>query len=276
MALSLSFLNRKGDKKEERHERIARLLTDECSFGYTEAFRTLRTNLKYVLDSTENGHIVMVTSSVPAEGKSNVSINLSIALARDNHKVILLDCDLRKATLIRYLKVSRRHAGIVEVLRGEETLEKAVVGLKKEGISFLPAGMIVDNPTELLGSGEMHKLIKRLEKEYDYVILDTPPVNAVADASVLSRYADGCVMVVSHNQVTRDNVQAAKQQLDKTNTRILGVVLNMYDARNAGTDNTKYYSYYNSDYNNKYGYGSYGYGEREKIAAMDEADDEEA
>jgi Mrp family chromosome partitioning ATPase len=86
------------------------------------------------------------------------------------------------------------------------------------------------------------------------VVCDTPPVNAVADTSVLSRYTDGAILVVSHNAVTKDNVRAAKAQLEASNTNILGVVLSMFDATKTGTDNTKQYSYYNYNYSGGYGY----------------------
>ena len=216
-----------GQNKKKRNKsgtkRSLRIVSASSSFGYIEAYKALRTNLSYVMEAGgQHSKIVMVTSSVPAEGKSNVSINLAVTLAEEHKRVILLDCDLRKGTLHRYLRIPRHVSGI----------------------------------TELLGSENMGKMLSCLSLRYDYVICDTPPVNAVTDTTVLSRYADGAVLVVSHNKVTRENVLAAKEQLEKNNTQIFGVILNMYDAKKTGTDNTKYYSYYNYNYQ----YGNYNYG----------------
>lgn len=264
-----------GRKNKDRLERTQRLITDKCTFGYLEAYRTLRTNLTYLLDKNGYGHVIMVTSSVPGEGKSNISINIAISLAHEKKKVLLIDFDLRTGTLGRYLNIPKRHAGVTDVLSGDEPdWHSAVIYLDKYKISAMPAGMIVENATELLGSPRMTKMISQAEKEFDYIIMDTAPVNAVADTSVIGRYADGCIMVVSHNQVNRESALAAKQQLEQTGVRILGTVLNMYDAKNAGAEGTKYYSYYNSDYGyGGYGYG-YGYGERQRQEAEQERAEE--
>ena len=254
------FNNKKNDKKTAQSgtKRELRIISDSTSFGFKEAYRALRTNLNYVIESTQVGHVIMVTSSVPAEAKSNVSVNLSISLSQEDKKVLLIDCDLRKGTLHRYLGVSRRQQGIVEYLNGtSNNWRDCIVHLDEYAIDFMPSGMIVDNTTELLGSSKTGYLFNELSNSYDMIICDTPPVNAVADTSVLSKYVDGTILVVSHNNVTRDNAKAAKAQLEATNTNILGVVLSMYDAKKTGTDNSRQYSYYNYNYN----YGSnYGYG----------------
>lgn len=243
-----------GNRKKDRELRI---ISDSTSFGFREAYRALRTNLNYVIESGKIGHVIMVTSSVPAEAKSNVATNLCVSLAQEKKRVLLIDCDLRKGTLHRYLGISRRQSGLVEFLDGEEKdWHKCIVHLEEYGFDFMPAGMIVDNPTELLADVATGRLFNTLSGEYDMVICDTPPVNAVADTSVLSRYIDGAILVVSHNQVIRDNVRAAKAQLESTNTNILGVVLSMFDATKTGTDNTKQYAYYNYNYSGKYGYNA--------------------
>lgn len=260
-----------GRKTKDTMERTQRLITDECTFGYLEAYRTFRTNLTYLLEKNGYGHVLMISSSIPGEGKSNVSINIAISLAHEKKKVLLMDFDLRTGMIGQYLNISKRHAGVTEVLNGEEPdWHNAVVYLNKYKISCIPSGMLADNATELLGSPRMTRLISQVEREFDYVILDTAPVNAVADTSMIARYVDGCILVVSHNRVNRESVLAAKQQLEQSGARILGTVLNMYDAKNAGTEGTKSYSYYNSDYGyGGYGYG-YGYGERQRREAQEE------
>ena len=256
----MALFNNKQKASSSGHQsnRELRIISESTSFGFKEAYRALRTNLNYVIESSHCGHVIMITSSVPAEAKSNVAVNLCISMAQENKRVLLVDCDLRKGTLHRYLGISRRQHGIVEYLDGtSRDWHDCVVHLPEYGIDFMPSGMITDNTTELLGNTATGRLFNELSSVYDMVICDTPPVNAVADTSVLSKYMDGAILVVSHNNVTRDNAKAAKAQLEATNTNILGVVLSMFDTTKTGTDNTRQYSYYNYNYN--YGSG-YGYG----------------
>ena len=233
-------------------ERKLTVLSAKSSFGYVEAFKALRTNMTYLLEDTGRGHVIMITSSIPGEGKSNISVNLAITLAQDNKKVILIDCDMRKGTLHRYLNVPPTAAGLSSVLSEEGGLSDTVYKLSY-GFNFMPVGTLPTNPSEMIGSRNMSKLLSDLSKQYDYVICDTAPVNAVADTSVLCRYVDGVILVVSQNEVTRNTVLAAKEQLEASNANILGVVLNKYDAKATGSDTAGYYSYYN--------YSNYGYGE---------------
>ena len=227
-------------------------LNEKSSFGYVEAFKSLRTNINHLLRESNKGHVLMVTSSMPGEGKSNVSVNLCITLAQDNKRVILLDCDLRKGTLHRYLNVSMRSMGLSSVLSGEAQPDEAIMRLNL-GFDFLPVGALPTNPSELIGSTAMNQLLNLLAENYDYVICDTAPVNAVADTSAMCRFVDGTIFVVAHNETTRNTALAAKSQLEAADANILGVVLNKYDAKQTGTAETNYYSYYN--------YSNYGYGD---------------
>lgn len=268
------FNNGKSKTKNGSHRsgRELRIISDSTSFGFKEAYRALRTNLNYVIESSHCGHVIMITSSVPAEAKSNIAVNLCISMAQEGKRILLVDCDMRKGTLHRYLGVSRRQHGIVEYLDGTtKNWRECIVHLDEYGIDFMPSGMIVDNTTELLGSPSTGYLFNELSSVYDMVVCDTPPVNAVADTSVLSKYVDGAVLVVSHNNVTRDNVKAAKAQLEATNTNILGVVLSMFDATKTGTDNTRQYSYYNYNYNygSGYGYGTASTGNNDEGSSSD-------
>lgn len=227
-------------------KRGLRMLNSDSSFAYTEAYKALRTNIGYVLhgDGT-TGKILMITSSAPGEGKSNVAVNLAATLAQDNKKVLLIDCDLRKGTLHRYLKISPQIPGIASVLTGEASLDEAIVYFEKLKFSVLTASEIPTNPSELLGSNNMRRMLSAVVSKFDYVILDTPPVNAVTDTSILSKYVDGAILVVSQNQTLRNNAIAAKEQLENTKTPILGVILNKYSAKAAGGYSSKDYAYYN-------------------------------
>ena len=236
----------------KKRERRLNILSDNSSFGYVEAFKALRTNISYLLSNESRGHVLMITSSIPGEGKSNISVNLSLTFAQDNKKVILLDCDMRKGTLHRYLKVPPTAFGLSSVLTGECKLGEAIYKISS-GFDFIPVGILPTNPSELIGGRNMSKLLNELSKVYDFVICDTAPVNAVSDTSALCRFVDGTILVVSHNEVNRNTVLAAKEQLEASNANIIGVVLNKYDAKSSGTEYSNYYSYYS--------YNNYGYGE---------------
>ena len=233
---------------KKKSERKLNVLSEKSSFGYVEAFKALRTNISYLLNDTGRGHVLMITSGIPGEGKSNISVNLSITFAQDSKKVILIDCDMRKGTLHRYLNVAPTAPGLSSVLTGEVKVSEAIYRLSY-GFSFMPVGALPSNPSELIGSRNMSRLLSELSKVYDYVICDTAPVNAVSDTSVLCRFVDGTILVVSHNEVNRGTVLAAKEQLEASNANILGAVLNKYDAKASGGDSSGY-SYYS--YNNYY------------------------
>lgn len=239
---------------KKRSNRKLTVLSSKSSFGYVEAFKALRTNMTYLLEENGTGHVIMITSSIPGEGKSNISVNLAITLAQDNKKVILIDCDLRKGTLHRYLNVPPTSPGLSSILTGEAGINEIIYKLSL-GFSFIPVGALPTNPSELIGSRNMNRLLSELSKHYDYVICDTAPVNAVSDTSVLCRYVDGVIFVVSQNEVTRNTAISAKEQLEASNANILGVVLNKYDAKTTSSDTASYYSYYN--------YSNYGYGDEE-------------
>lgn len=241
------------------HTRGLNVIDDNSSFGYVEAYKSLRTNVQYLMKENGKGKVLMVTSAVPGEGKSNVTVNLSITFAQDQKKVILIDCDLRKGTLHRYLNVPPLAPGLTAILNREIGPSSAILRIPDYGFDFIPAGALPTNPSELVGSTAMSNLLSVLTDNYDYVILDTAPVNSVADTTILSRFVDGVILVVSQNDVTRNTVLAAKEQLDNVNANILGVVLNKYDARNSGSRDANYYSYYNYGY-----YDNYGYGDKEK------------
>lgn len=201
----------------------------------SESYRTLRTNIQYSSFDKEY-RVILVTSSEPGEGKSTTSGNLALSLAQGDKKVILVDCDLRKPSLHKNFKISNLY-GLSDVLIGKETLEDA--SGKKGNLTILTAGKIPPNPSEMLASNAMTNLIEDLKKDYDYIILDTPPVQAVTDSQILSTKADGTILVVRAEKTKKDSVQNSIGLLRKVNANIIGTVLN-------GVDNSrhKYYYYY--------------------------------
>lgn len=201
-----------------------------------ESYRSLRTNIQYSSFDKEVKRI-LVTSSEPGEGKSTTVANLALAFSQDEKKVIVVDCDLRKPSIHKKFRISN-NIGLSDVVIDNSKLKKAI-NKHNEYLDILPSGKVPPNPSELLGSKAMESLLDELEKEYDIIIIDTPPVQAVTDSQILSTKVDGVILVVRAERTKKDSVKLAKAALEKVNAHILGVVLN-------GEERTrsKYYYYY--------------------------------
>ena len=200
-----------------------------------ESYRTLRTNIQYS-SFDKDYKVIMVTSSEPGEGKSTTSGNLALCLAQGDKKVVLIDCDLRKPSIHKKFKVSNI-VGLSDVIIGKEELVAALHRYNKN-LVILTSGKIPPNPSEMLSSKAMAALIENLKENFDYIILDTPPVQAVTDSQILSTKADGSILVVRSEKTKKESVQNAIGLLKKVNANIIGTVLN-------GVDNSKNkYNYY--------------------------------
>ena len=185
-----------GKKKKEGEHRTLQLITDKkMPFGYVEAYKSLRTNLDFMAGSMDV-HTLVITSTVPEESKSNVAINLALTLAESGKKVALVDCDLRKPVLHRYLKAGHNVKGVSNVLSNQCTLDEALQELKEMNMTFLPAGTPPPNPSEMLSQPQMQAMVDTLRQKFDFVIFDAPPVSVVTDAAVIGRYVDGAMFVV--------------------------------------------------------------------------------
>lgn len=201
-----------------------------------ESYRTLRTNIQYSSFDKEIKRI-LVTSAEPGEGKSTTASNLAVAFSQDEKKVLLVDCDLRKPSVHKKFRISN-NIGLSDVVMDNSKIKK-VINKYNEYLDILPSGKIPPNPSELLGSKAMENLLNELQKEYDIIILDTPPVQAVTDSQILSTKVDGVILVVRAERTKKDSVKLAKESLQKVKANIIGVVLN-------GGERTrdKYYYYY--------------------------------
>ena len=202
----------------------------------SESYRTLRTNIQYS-SFDKKYQTIVVTSSEPGEGKSTTSGNLALCLAQGDKKVILIDCDLRKPSIHKKFKISNI-VGLSDVIIGKEELSSAV-HRHNNNLIVLTSGKIPPNPSEMLSSKAMVNLLEALKKEFDYIILDTPPVQAVTDSQILSTKADGTILVVRAERTKKDAVNNAVSLLKKVNANIIGTVLN-----GLSTDRNKYYYYY--------------------------------
>lgn len=192
-----------GKKKKEGEHRTLQLITDKgMPFGYVEAYKSLRTNLDFMAGSMDV-HTLVITSTVPEESKSNVAVNLALTLAESGKKVVLVDCDLRKPVLHRYLKAGHNVKGVSNVLSNQCTLDEALQELKEMNMTFLPAGTPPPNPSEMLSQPQMQAMVNTLREKFDVVIFDAPPVSVVTDAAVIGRYVDGAMFVVRSDYAPR-------------------------------------------------------------------------
>lgn len=214
-----------------------------------EAYRTLRTAILFSTPE-QPPQTMMFTSALESEGKTTTSLNTAIVFARMGSRVLVIDADMRRASCHRRFGVTNDY-GLSEVLTGQKELGQAVKKTAVEGVFMLSAGSLPPNPTELLGAAAMQELLARCATEFDYVIVDSPPVMAVNDAVVFAHMVDGVVMVVRAHHTPRTILQRAEARLLQARAHMLGVLLNKVDARTdhyATYYGGKYYSsYYSSD-----------------------------
>lgn len=199
-----------------------------------EAYRSLRSNIEYSSFDDEY-RVIVVTSSVPGEGKSTTSGNLAIALAQSGNSVLLVDCDMRKPSIHKKFKISNA-AGTAELLLRKKLFEE-VANKYNENLTIITAGKIPPNPSEMLASRAMTAFIEEMKKEFKYIILDTPPLQAVTDAQVLSTKADGVLLVVKAGSTKKEMVFNSVDLIKKVHGKVIGTVLN-------GVENKKNNYYY--------------------------------
>ncbi|CDF57718.1 CpsD/CapB family tyrosine-protein kinase [Thermobrachium celere] len=214
-----------------------------------EAYRTLRTNIQFSSLDKKVKKIV-ITSSGPGEGKTTTALNLAVTLAQNGHKTLLLDCDMRKPSIHKRLRISNLN-GLSNILVGEVSFEDALNKGPVDNLDVVTSGTRPPNPAELLSSQRMINFIQGLDEKYDYIVIDTPPVLMVTDAQVLSKYADGTLLVVASGEAEKDAVKRAKELLDKVDANILGVVLNKLDTSRKGYYGYYYQYYYGHDQDKK-------------------------
>lgn len=211
----------------------------------SEAYRTIRTGI-LLSQAGEPPRTIMVSSSQSAEGKTTSSINLGASLASTGGRVLLIDADLRRPSVHSHFEVESSTPGLAEVLTGQASVEEVKVQGVVDNLTFVFAGQIPPNPAELLGSREMMKILDQFAAEYDYVIIDSPPILPVTDSVVLSRYVDGVVLVVKGGSTPTKVINDAKRRLQGVGARLLGVVLNDVDVTSG--DYYYYSRYYHSYY----------------------------
>lgn len=215
-------------------------------YNYIEAIKTLRTNLQF---SGSNIRVIMFTSSIPNEGKSETSFQLASSLAQLGKHVLLIDADIRKSVTVSRYQLDREVNGLSQYLSNQVPKEEAIYETNVNGLEVMFAGPYSPNPAELLEEEMFTKLVKWARETYDYVVIDTPPMGNLIDGAIVARHCDGAVMVIESGAISFRLLQKVKAQLEKSGCRILGTVLNKVTVDHSG-----YYRYYG-----KYGrYGKYG------------------
>ena len=188
----------------------------------------------------QNTKTILVTSSDKNEGKTTTVSNLAVSFANLNKKVLLIDCDLRNASIHKMFKINNIY-GLTDILAKDRAVDKCIQETELENLYVLTAGAIPPNPAEILSSEKMKNLIEDLKNIYDYIFIDTPPIGLVTDAGVLSSFIDGVVLVVKSESVEKKYLEETKKKLDAVDARILGAILNSYKSEQKDYD---YYSYY--------------------------------
>jgi capsular exopolysaccharide synthesis family protein len=220
----------------------APLLTQSDSQGpRAESFRQLRTNLQF---ANVSGHAksVLVTSSLPGEGKSTTATNLAIALAQAGQTVCLVDADLRRPMVHEYLGLDR-NVGLTTSLVGSADINDVIQPWGDDSLFVVTSGQIPPNPSELLGSLEMKQLVQRLEQAFETVIIDAPPLLPVTDAAVLSQHVGGVVLVAGTHTLRRQDLARSLAALEMVGADLLGVVLNQLPVKGADAYSYSYTSY---------------------------------
>ena len=205
------------------------------------AAKTLLANIRFASVDAPVKSIV-ITSSVPNEGKTTIAYNLAQAMASGGNRTLLVECDMRRRALAAEVGARGRY-GLYAVLSGQVSLSSAVVSTKHANLLFLDAEPHIPNPADILSSKRFQKLMATLETEFDFVVFDTPPVGTFVDAAIIASLADATALVVREHYTKRDELANAYDQLKKADANVIGVVMNMCEAESS----EYYYAYYNKD-----------------------------
>ena len=202
---------------------MVKIKKKQAGYQTTEAFRTIKTNLRFC---GRDKKVIAVTSCVPNEGKSSVSMRLAQALREDGAKVVLVDADLRKSVMFRQVLIEKGCKGLSDYLAGQCSVNDIICDTDLENFKIILCGITPPNPTELLRTEAFRKLLQKLREMYDYVLVDTPPVGLVIDAAVIAESCDGILWVISSGQISRRIALETKEQIEKSGCPVLGAGLN--------------------------------------------------
>lgn len=216
-------------KKQLQLNQFDMCLTDDTPFSIIESYKTVRTNLLYSIAANKT-KVIIISSAGANEGKSTTCSNISITLSQTSSKVLLIDADMRKPNQHKIFKLDNSF-GLSSLVGGFKTICDTVQKDVRPNLDVLTAGQIPPNPTELLSSQNMKDLMKTFTQDYDYIIIDTPPVNLVSDALVLIEEDVGIVFICRQNQTTSDEIKRAVESVKFTGAKILGIVVSFVSSK---------------------------------------------
>lgn len=211
----------------------------KLDFRSNEAYKQIRTNIQLC---SSNIKVICITSSLPNEGKSSVSFNLAVCMAESDKKVLFIDADLRKSVIVGRYKPNQEVLGLSHYLAGMKALEDVLYQTNIPNLDMIFTGPVPPNPVELLGNNTFINLLDCMREEYDYIVIDTPPLGSVIDSVVVAEHCDGVVLVIEANAISYKLIKGVKKQLEKGNCRILGAILNKVDIKKG------VYQYYGKKY----------------------------
>jgi len=241
-------------KKDVVEMRENAVIDKNTEFSTKEAYKTLRTNIMFSLPNDGKSKIIVVTSAVPGEGKSTTVLNLAITFSQIGSKVLVIDGDLRKPKIHKYLSVNN-NKGLSGILGGFAKIEDTIVKTD-QGFDCITAGNIPPNPSELISSPMLSELLNNLSDNYDYVFIDSPPVTVVSDTLTVAAVSDGVLLVARSKYTPKSLLKQSINNIKITKAKVIGVVVNAVEAKKGtyGGYKGKYYS------RGRYGgYGKYGY-----------------
>lgn len=222
-----------------------KLITEhDKKFPVSEAYRTIRTNLRFA-GADKPLKFIGVTSSIPSEGKSTTISNLAVVMAMDGKRVLLIDCDMRKPMIHRIFELPNR--GVSNCIATGVSVESVIRKEVSPNLDILTSGPVPPNPSEMIGSEKMTSLLKQAGESYDYVLIDLPPVLPVTDAAVMSAKIDGMILVIGSGDVTPEEGKRTKEQLEQAGAHMIGVILNKVPVQHNRGYNYYYYYHYGVD-----------------------------
>jgi capsular exopolysaccharide synthesis family protein len=226
------------------------------SYTMKESLRALKTNIQFCGDDIRT---VLITSAVPNEGKSTVSLDLARSLTESGKRVLLIDTDMRKSVFVGRLRAQASSGGEIcglsHYLSGQKKLEDVLYGTDIPRLFMIFAGPSVPNPTEILEKKYFEELLQFGKEHFHYIILDCAPIGAAIDAAVVAKYCDGALLVVAQGMASGRMILNVKKQLEASGVKILGAVLNKVKMKKSSYDGGYYGGYYGSYYGSYYGKG---------------------
>lgn len=240
------YFTQKKTKKDFYASNVNRkTLHKHLEFTALEQYKLLRTNLDFTLSQGEGCPVVGVTSSMRGEGKSTTAINLAYVIAEKGKRVLLIDGDLRIPSIAKKMGIYAK-PGLTDLLMGQgaqiKDFQSNIVG----NLYIIPSGEIPPNPSELLGSHRMGTILEELKENFDYIIIDLPPVNVVSDALSIAEFISGMVLVVRENYTEKKELERCFRQMDISNIKVLGCVMNESRDKSGSYGKYKKYKTYQS------------------------------